>query len=327
MTNQWIKTLLAGCFVFAMVNPVRAQVKVDPKLPDYQAVAGVSGTLKSIGSDTMNNEMKEWTAGFAKFYPNVQAEIDGKGSSTGPPALIAGTAHFAPMSRPMKDKEIDEFKKKFGYPPVALSTSIDMLAVYVHKDNPLKGLTMQQIDAIFSRTRKGGHAAAINTWGDLSLDGAWKDRPVALYGRNSASGTYGFFREHALFNGDFREDVKEQPGSSSVIQGVAGDKFAIGYSGHGYQTADVRTVPIALNNEADFVPAEADRAYLGEYPLARFLYLYVNYQPGTELDPMRREFIRYIFSRQGQADVVRTGYLPVRDGTAARALASIGLKR
>jgi phosphate transport system substrate-binding protein len=315
---------VAALGLLAMMDVAQAEVKVDPKLPDYKAVSGVSGNLKSIGSDTMNNEMKEWAQGFAKFYPNVQVEIKGEGSSTGPPALTNGTAHFAPMSRPMKAKEIDEFKKKFGYAPTALPTSIDMLAVYVHKDNPLKGLTFQQVDAIFSRTRKGGFAKEIKTWVDLGLGGAWKGRPIALYGRNAASGTYGYFKEHALFNGDFKNEVKEQPGSSAVVQGVASDKYAMGYSGIGYKTADVRAVPLALDAKSDFVPAEPDKAY---YPLARFLYVYVNYSPGKELDPLRREFIRYLFSKQGQADVVHAEYLPIGNAIARKALATVGLKR
>jgi phosphate transport system substrate-binding protein len=201
-----------------------------------------------------------------------------------------------------------------------------MLAVYVHKDNPIKGLTLQQVDAIFSRTRKGGYAKDIKTWGELGLGGVWKDRPIALYGRNAASGTYGFFKEHALFNGDYKNEVKEQPGSSSVVQGVASDKFAIGYSGIGYKTADVRAVPLAPDASSDYVPAEPARAYAGEYPLARFLYVYVNYD-GKNLDPMRREFIRYLFSKEGQTDVVRCGYLPIGQTIAGKALGSVGLKR
>src|SRR5260370_39511730 len=169
-----------------------------------------------------------------------------------------------------------------------------MLAVFVHKDKPIKGLTLQQVDAIFSRTRKGGYSKAISTWGDLGLAGEWKDRPIALFGRNAASGTYGYFKEHALFNGDYKNEVKEQPGSSAVVQGVASDKFAIGYSGIGYKTADVRAVPLATDPKEEFVPAEPGRAYAGEYPLARFLYVYVNYQPVKELDPLRREFVRYL---------------------------------
>jgi phosphate transport system substrate-binding protein len=324
---------MIGCMVAAalvlprMSVPAYAQVKVDPKLPEYKPVQGVSGSLKSVGSDTMNNEMTLWAEGFTKLYPNLQPEIEGKGSSTAPPALIAGTAQFGPMSRPMKSQEIDEFKKKFGYEPVALSTSIDMLAVYVHKDNPIKGLTLQQVDAIFSKSRKGGFDKEIRTWGDLGLeDKAWAAKPIALYGRNAASGTYAYFREHALFNGDFRNDVKEQPGTASVVQGVGGDKYAIGYGGIGYKTADVRALPLAKNAKAKFIPAEPNFGYTGQYPMARFLFVYVNYQPGNSLDPLRREFIRYIFSQQGQSDVIRSGNLPIGQKIAKDSLASVGIK-
>jgi phosphate transport system substrate-binding protein len=327
MRQYIIVAVAAWTLIVLSASHSHAQVKVDPKLPDYKAVQGVSGTIKSIGSDTMNNEMAFWAEGFRKFYPNVQVEIEGKGSTTGPPALIAGTANFAPMSRAMKAKEIDDFKKHYGYGPTALGTSIDMLAVYVHKDNPIKGFSMKQLDAIFSQTRKGGYPKAIKTWGDLGLTGEWADRPIAMYGRNAASGTYGFFKEHALFNGDYKNEVKEQPGSSAVVQGIASDKFAIGYSGIGYKTADVRAVPLTADADGEFVPAEPARAYAGDYPLARLLYVYVNYTPNSQLDPLRREFVRYVFSKEGQNDVVRSGYLPVTEAIASKALASVGLKR
>jgi phosphate transport system substrate-binding protein len=301
-------------------------VQLDPALPAYKAIQGVSGTLKSIGSDTMNNEMALWAEGFKKMYPNVQIEIEGKGSSTAPPALVAGTAHFGPMSRPMKEKEIDDFEKVFGYKPVGLPTSIDMLAVYVHKDNPLGGLSMQQVDAIFSKTRKGGHPKELRTWGDLGLTGEWADKPISLYGRNSASGTYGYFKEHALFKGDYRDDVKEQPGSSSVVQAVASDRFAMGYSGIGYKTADVKALPLSANPGEPFVTATPANAYSGEYPLSRFLLLYVNAKPGSQLDPLRREFTRYIFSKEGQSDVIKDGYYPVTAEIAGEALASVGIQ-
>ena len=317
-------SLLSGVMSIAVLaGPAFGQgVKVDESLPSYKSLGGISGSVKSVGSDTMNNLMAGWAEGFQKFYPNVQAEIEGKGSSTAPPALIAGTANFGPMSRSMKAKEIDDFKKKFGYAPTELPTSIDMLAVYVHKDNPIKGLTMKQVDAIFSRTRKGGAAKAIVTWGDLGLTGDWADRPIAIYGRNSASGTYGYFKEHALFGGDFKDEVKELPGSSAVIQATATDKFGMGYSGIGYKTADVRVVPLAVDGP-DFVAAEPEKAYAGEYPLARMLFVYVNRDPSSQLDPLRREFIRYLFSKDGQTEVVKAGYLPVTQEIAAKALTSI----
>jgi phosphate transport system substrate-binding protein len=309
----------------AMVLPAPAQVKVDAKLPDYKPVGGVSGSLKSIGSDTMNNLMALWGDGFHKIYPNVQIEIEGKGSTTAPPALIAGTAHFGPMSREMKSAEVDKFVAKFGYKPTKLETSIDMLAIYVHKDNPIKSLTLQQVDAIFSNTRKGGYDKDILTWGDLGLKGQWAKKPISLYGRNAASGTYGYLKEHVLKNGDFKRSVKEQPGSSAVVQGVASDKYGIGYSGIGYKTADVLAVPLAANAKSKPIAAVPENAYTGEYPLARFLYIYMNYKPKSELDPLRREFIKYVFSKQGQEDVIKDGYFPITSPIAAEALKSVGI--
>ena len=313
-----------------MVNFSFAGVSVDKALEGYEAVTEVEGSIKSIGSDTMNNEMALWAEGFRGFHPGVKVEVEGKGSSTAPPALIAGTSNFGPMSRAMKSKEIDEFEKRFGYKPVQLRTSIDMLAVYVHKDNPIadSGLTLQQVDAVFSKTRKGGYPKDIVTWGDLGLTGEWADKPISLYGRNSASGTYGYFKKHALFKGDYKDQVKEQPGSSSVVQGIASDKYGIGYSGIGYMTSDVRAVPLSSDTGADaaFMAAEPDNAYSGDYPLARFLYLSVNYKPGSQLDDLRREFVRFIFSREGQEVVVKDGYLPVPATVAREELASVGIE-
>ncbi|HID21373.1 MAG TPA: PstS family phosphate ABC transporter substrate-binding protein, partial [Planctomycetaceae bacterium] len=240
--------------------------------------------------------------------------------------LIAGSAQFGPMSRPMKQAERDAFEQRFGYQPTALRTSIDVLAVYVHKDNPIRGLTLAQLDAIFSKTRKAGYPTEIRTWGQLGLTGLWSGRPISLYGRNSASGTYGFFKEHVLLGGDYKDEVKEQPGSSAVVQACATDRFAIGYSGIGYKTADVRAVPLAVEEGAPFVEAAPENAYSGEYPLARFLYLNVNAKPGRSLDPLRREFIRYIFSRQGQRDVAKAGYYPVPAAIAREELRKVGIE-
>jgi len=287
---------------------------------------GVSGKIKSIGSDTMNNLMTFWAEGFRKQYPNVQVEIEGKGSTTAPPALEAGAAQFGPMSRPMKKAEIDKFEAKFNYPPTAIPTSIDMLAVYVHKDNPIKSLTMAQVDAIFSRARKAGFEKDIVTWGDLGLEGDWKDKPINLYGRNAASGTYGFFKEHALLSGDFKDSVKEQPGSSAVVQSVGSDKYAMGYSGIGYKTADVRAVPLAKTDKAKPIEANVEHAYTGDYQLARILYVYINYEPNSKLDPLRREFVRYMLSKPGQEDVVRDGYFPLPEKMIDKALKSVGIE-
>lgn len=308
----------------ALTAPAMAQ-GVDPKLPAYKSVSGVSGNLKSIGSDTLNNLMTLWSEGFRAAYPSVQIEIEGKGSGTAPPALIAGTAQFAPMSRPMKAAEIDEFKKKYGYEPAVVRSAVDALAVYVHKDNPIKCLSLQQIDAIFSKTRKGGGTKDLATWGDVGLTGEWASRPISLYGRNSASGTYGYYKEVALFNGDYKDTVKEQPGSSAVVQGVASDKFGIGYSGVGYKTADVRFVPLSAKDGGTCFEPTAENAYSGDFPISRFLYVYVNKDPNKALDPVRGEFIKYVYSKQGQEVVVKDGYFPVTADFAADDLKKLGL--
>lgn len=286
-------------------------VKVDENIAKYEKTSGVSGNLNSIGSDTMNNLMTFWSEDFKKYYPNVNVQVEGKGSSTAPPALIEGTAQLGPMSRSMKKEEVDKFEKKFGYKPTAIATSFDGLAVYVNKDNPIKGLTLQQIDAIFSKTRKGGLKDEIVTWGQLGLDGEWKDKPISLYGRNSASGTYGYFKEHALFKGDYKDNVKEQPGSASVVQGVGTDKYAIGYSGIGYSTTDVRAVPIAAKEGDDFVGEGYENVKSGKYPLSRYLYIYVAKDPRKDLDPLVKEFLKFVLSYEGQLVVAKDGYMPL----------------
>ncbi|MBI4640157.1 MAG: PstS family phosphate ABC transporter substrate-binding protein [Candidatus Tectomicrobia bacterium] len=307
-------TILALAFfglIFSRPGYTEDAVKVDPAIPRYEKVSGISGNLSSVGSDTMNNLLTLWAEGFARFYPNVKVQVEGKGSSTAPPALIAGTAQLGPMSRPMKGAEIDEFEKKFGYKPTEMRTSLDALAVYVHKDNPMKGLSFTQVDAIFSKTRRTGAKEDLKTWGQLGLAGDWANRPISLYGRNSASGTYGFFKDHVLKGGDYKDQVKEQPGSASVVQGVTEDRYGIGYSGIGYVTSGVRAVPLSLKDGEGFKEANMANVMGESYPLGRFLYLYINKAPGKPLDPLVREFLKFVFSKEGQEVVIKDGYLPL----------------
>ncbi len=286
-------------------------VKVDENIPHYKQVPGISGNLSSIGSDTMNNLLTLWLEGFKKFYPNVNIQVEGKGSSTAPPALISGTAQLGPMSRDMKQEEIDAFEKKFGYKPSELRVAIDALAVYINKDNPLNGLSMPEVDAIFSKTRRGGYRTDISRWGDVGLTGDWTNRGISLYGRNSASGTYGYFKEHALFKGDFKDQVKEQPGSASVVQGVTEDRFGIGYSGIGYRTSGVKPLALSEKEGGKFYEATYENCLTRNYPLSRFLNIYINNSPNKEIDPLLKEFLKFIFSYEGQEIVVKDGYLPL----------------
>lgn len=312
---------LALAAVFQSVNPAGAQtVVVDSKIPSYKKVSGVSGNISSVGSDTLNNLMTLWSEGFQKAYPNVKAQIEGKGSSTAPPALISGTAQLGPMSRAMKSSEIDEFEKKHGYKPTMIKTAVDALAVFVHKDNPVKSLSLAQVDAVFSKGRLRGGKEEIKTWGQLGLSGEWAGKPLSLYGRNSASGTYGFFKEHALNKGDFRDTVKEQPGSAAVVQGVTVDRYSMGYSGIGYTTPGVRAVPLSEKDGGKVFDATAANSYAGDYPLSRFLYVYINKAPGKPLDPIVKEFMKLVLSREGQEVVVKDGYYPLPASIVAEEL-------
>jgi phosphate transport system substrate-binding protein len=316
---------LAWVMTMALTGMSLAQdgLKLDPGLNNYQAVSGVSGNLSSVGSDTLNNVMTLWAESFSQFYPNVKIQIEGKGSTTAPPALISGTAQVGPMSRPMRGTEIDQFEKKFGYKPTPIRAAVDALAVFVNKDNPIKCMSLEQIDAVFSKSRRYGYREDIHTWGQLGLSGDWANRPISLYGRNSASGTYGFFKEHALKNGDYKDEVKEQPGSASVVQGVTVDRYAMGYSGIGYTTAGVRAAPLAEKAGETCVEATADDAYAGTYPLARFLYIYINKPPAKSLDPLTQEFVKLVVSKQGQEVVIKDGYFPIPASIATEEMAKV----
>jgi phosphate transport system substrate-binding protein len=303
-------TVTAG--VLAAAAPAMAQsVKVDASIKGYSKTTGVSGNVNAIGSDTLNNLMTLWAEAFKKQYPNVKIQIEGKGSSTAPPALIAGTAQLGPMSRLMKPEEVDAFEKQYGYKPTMIRVAVDGIGVFVNKDNPLEQLTLPQVDAIFSKTRKGGATDDITTWGQLGLSGDWASKPISMYGRNSASGTYGYFKEHALYKGDYKDTVKEQPGSAAVVQGITADKFGIGYSGVGYKTSDVKAVKLAAKDGGEYIADDAENVYSGRYPLARFLYIYVNKAPGKPLSPLVREFLAFVLSREGQETVIKDGYLPL----------------
>ena len=316
MTTSWV---LAGATALALgvsafgfsAKATRADVKVEDSVETYKPAAGISGTLSSVGSDTLNNLMTFWAEGFKKHYPNVTFAVEGKGSSTAPPALIDGTADLGPMSREMKKEEIKKFEDKFGYKPGVVAVAVDALAVYVHKDNPVKSLTLAQVDAIFSANRKGGYKEDVTKWGQAGLEGEWANLSITLYGRNSASGTYGFFKEHALYKGDFKSTVKEQPGSSTVVQLTSEDRSAASYSGIGYKTAGVKAVALAKNEGETAYEATAENCYAGKYPMSRYLWIYFNRAPGKELSPVVKEFLNFILSKDGQEITIKDGFIPL----------------
>lgn len=315
-----IKRILAILVALSLSMPVMAEDKVDAGLADYDKASGVSGNISSVGSDTLANLMTFWAEEFKRLYPNVNVQIQAAGSSTAPPALSEGTSNFGPMSRKMKDKEVAAFEGKFGYKPTPIAVAIDALAVYVNKDNPIEGLTIPQVDAMFSATRKCGYANDIKTWGQLGLTGDWANRPVQLYGRNSVSGTYGYFKKKALCKGDYKDSVNEQPGSASVVQGITKSLNGLGYSGIGYKTSGVKAVPLTKKEGGEYIDATPENASKGSYPLGRFLYVYVNKQPNKALSPLETEFMKMVLSKTGQLVVVKDGYIPLPAKVAEKQL-------
>ncbi len=316
---------LVSTFVLGAQSMVAHAAGVDPALPDYTKSSGVSGNFTSVGSDTLNNLMTLWAESYKRLYPNVNIQIQGAGSSTAPPALIQGASNFGPMSRAMKDEEVVAFEKKYGYKPTAVPVAIDALAVYVNKDNPIAGLTIAQIDAIFSATRKCGGTMEIGKWGDVGMTGDWAGRNIALYGRNSVSGTYGYFKKNALCKGDFTKRVAEQPGSASVVQSISGQIGAIGYSGIGYLTSGVRPVPLAKKAGDPFYAATPENALSKKYPLSRVLYVYVNKRPNQALSPLEREFFGMVLSKQGQEVVIKDGFVPMPATMVSKARHDLGI--
>jgi phosphate transport system substrate-binding protein len=319
------KSAFLSASLVALLSVSANAQKVTDDLPVYEKVSGLSGNLSSVGSDTLANMMTFWAEEFKRLYPNVNMQIQAAGSSTAPPALTEGTSNFGPMSRAMKSKEIEAFEKRHGYKPTEVRVAIDALAVFVHKDNPIEGMTIAQVDAIFSSTRLCGADQQVTRWGDLGLSGSWVNRDLQLYGRNSVSGTYGYFKEIALCDGDFRNNVNEQPGSASVVQSVSTSLNAVGYSGIGYITSGVKTVPLALEEGGEYVDATTESALAGKYPLSRFLYIYVNKHPNKPLDPATAEFVKFMLSKTGQEIVDKDGYIPVPRIVVEQELERLGL--
>ena len=319
-----IKKIVGILAISTLSSLGTVQADVDSNLPNYEKASGVSGNLSSVGSDTLANLMTLWAEDFKRNYPNVNIQIQAAGSSTAPPALTEGTSNVGPMSRKMKDKEIEAFEKRYGYKPTAIPVAIDALAVFIHKDNPIKGMSMAELDAVFSSTRKCGFDKEVNSWGDLGITGNLANQTIQLYGRNSVSGTYGYFKKNALCKGDFKNNVNEQPGSASVVQSVSESLNSIGYSGIGYKTASVRLLPLSKKG-TDYVEPTPANAVSGSYPLSRFLWVYVNKAPNKDLSPLEAEFIRLVMSKQGQEVVMKDGYVPLPATVAEKTLKELGL--
>ncbi len=313
---------LISMAVFAFASSAAAQ-GLDPDLPVYRPADGVSGTITMTGSTTMSQLAAVWAESFQAYQPQVGFEITVTGSATAVEAVMNGEAQFGMLSRFITPEEVAAFEQKFGYPPTIVVPSLEPIAIYVHADNPIQGLTIQQLDAIFSSTHaRGGEA---HTWGDLGLAGAWANRPISLHGRGDSTGSQVYFQTAVLAGGEFNPAMASHQDNFRLVRALSEDPAGIGFAGMLYQSPRVKTIPIALNAETPFISVDGDAASGASYPLTRPLQIVVNHRPGGELPVAQREFLKYIFSRLGQEDVVRGGFQPISAAPAEISLDAVGL--
>lgn len=306
-----------------------ASLSVDPNLAHYTPQSQVTGNFKIQGSETMYPLLTRLGLEFQRRQPKATFDIRGGGSTQAiakflePPlsktgkVVIFDERSFPPLvstSRELFDDELKEFTAQHGYEPLAVPVAVDAVALYVHKDNPLEGVTLDQVDAMFSATRNRGHKTAITEWGQLGLTGGWEHATIELYGRDQKSGTRAFFQEHCLAGGEFVPGVHEQPGAASVILGLSRKQTGIGYSGFGLQSSNVRILPLAEAAGMPFVAPSV--ATIGDqtYPLRRVLYLYLDKNPKNPLPEVVKEFLAFIMSQEGQEAVIRAGFFPLPAG-------------
>jgi phosphate transport system substrate-binding protein len=317
--NQYIhqtlyRAVLSLSIVLALAVPAQAQVKpvLDPKIPPYQLAARISGTISISGSETMKNLAESWAKDLRQLYPGLRITVASAGSETGLAQLLEGRAQIAVMSRRLTVQDIVEFKREFGYEPTEVPVAVDALALFVHKDNPIEGLTLAEVDAMFSSERRRGLKYPVKVWSDVMLlEGEWAEAPVHLYGRNGKSGTASFFREHVLNGADLKKTMTAGIGSATVVLELMKDRFGIGFSSIGYQTSGLRPVPIAAVQGGRYVTPTFDTAMDGSYPLRRNLYLYVNRPPKVAPSGPLAEYVKFALSQEGQQTVVEEGFYPL----------------
>lgn len=284
---------------------------LDKQIHPYSPQSRVSGKFEIIGSNTMEPILERWKDKLEKVHPGLEIILETGGSGTGVESLISENTKMAAMSRPMNNKEIEEFTKQVGYPPTTVPVAVDAFAVFVHKDNPLDHVTFQQLDALFSSERRRGAPEPLDTWGQLGLSGIWEQAPILVQIRDAKSGTGQFFRELVLQGGKDKETGVIQLGAASVVYAVMNDPYAIGYSGIGYRNNSVKPLRVASVEGEPFVEPTFETAMNGSYPLRRMLYLYVNQPPNTAHSPILSEIIKFAVSLEGQQVVVKSGFFPL----------------
>jgi phosphate transport system substrate-binding protein len=308
---------IASALAQTNVAITRAATELDNTLPDYRRSVEVSGKLRSVGSSALTQMLNRWAEDFKRVHPAFELEVVGGGSGSGPPALTDGQADLAPMSRPMNTAERSAFRTKHGYDPIQITVGLDALAIYVNKNNPIQKISLRELDALYSITRKRG-GRELTTWGELGATGDWADKSIRVFGPQSSQGMYGVFRTEILDGGEYRYDMRTEPVASAIVQGVGADDYAIGFASQSLASARTRALAISeLPDSAATLPTHAN-ALKETYPLARKLFVYLNRKPGTPLPPLVQEFVTFICSKQAQRINLELDGFPLNAAMAER---------
>lgn len=324
VTRGFLASTLLAAVLMAVGLAGTSSAALADEVPEYRPEPGVVGNLTAVGSDTLSTLVTYWASQLRRYHPGVRVQLQAAGSSTAPPALIAGTTRIGLMSRPMSARELQEFELKYGYPPLGIPVALDAMGIIVHRDNPLQSISLEQLDGIFSATHDCG-SQPMTDWGAVGLTGQWAERQVSRYGRSATSGTYGAFRRIALCGGDFRLDVSEQPGSASIIQAVGTTTGGIGYTSFSTASPMVRQLPVSITPGKVAVSPSRSSIRDGRYPLTRPLYIYINRVPGESLPRLEQAFLSLVMSRQGQRAILREGYVPLPDAQLRHWRETLGL--
>jgi phosphate transport system substrate-binding protein len=316
-------------------------LKVDPAIP-----AWVPGPLEIqpeeefnlVGADVMDEITLGWAKLFREAYPRLSVTMEARASGSGAPGLIEGRADAAPVGREMLPAEEKAFVDKFGYKPLAIRVATGSVGslgktaasvILVDKDNPIKGLTLDQLDAIYSTTRNRGHAD-ISKWGDLGLTGDWASRPIHLYGLKSPNGIEWFFKLNVMEGGDYKDNIEFVKGKgfthafTVAAEDMKEHPGGLTYAMLANVTPNVKVVPLAEKAGQPFVMPNVQSVYTHQYPLSRYVYIFVNKKPGQPLEPKTKEFLKLVLSRQGQDVVAKEGvYIPLTPEVAREELAKL----
>jgi len=347
MKSRWLGKVLGGMLgVILLVGMIEragaehagptGRPALDPALASYEQGGQVSGSVIVKGSNTMQPLVARLASEFHRRHPGAEINVEGGGSemglkefleNTAQPKQVAGNGSrpvlLVASSRELTAAEVKQFTDKHGYEPTAVPVAVDAVAIYVHRDNPLSSLTLDQVDAVFSTTRKRGYPYEIKRWGQLGLSNGWENAQIKLYGRDQKSGTRAFIKEHVLGNGEFDSAVQEEPGAASVILALSRDPFGIAYSGLGLQNSSVRPLPLADKDDMPFIMPDTTSVMDGSYPLRRLLYFYVDKSPHVALHSVLQQFLVFVNSREGQQSVLKVAFYPLPIKQVQRNLAAL----